>query len=145
MAHAESILREPLTDWDEVYFRIRASSLGCDMDSSTFIRTPIGYINKISKYIDDEEQREANIRSVTTAQLAVLLINVAHGFSGKRGNTPKVKATDFLPFPEWKPTNSNSASQIDPITKQILTQLIRRRAIPMYVFVSLLSSDPEDG
>lgn len=45
---------------------------------------------------------------------------------------------DFLPFPNWKPSNLEAEGPDQP-TKFILSELLRNRQIPMHVFVALIT------
>jgi hypothetical protein len=125
-----------------LYVRIKSSPLGAEYNRDSFVRTPIGVLRELMEHISSEEQRCANINSITQAHLAVLVITIAHGLSGSRRNPPKVKANEFLPFPDWRP-NEEDKPQLDQFTRQTLTKLIKGRRIPMHVFVALLSL-PED-
>lgn len=102
------------------------------------MRTPIGLINHALKAISDHEQANANINSMTTATLTNLVLQVAHSFSGSKRNLHKSKPQDYLPFPNWEPEHSPT-TQIDSATKKVLITLLRKRAIPMSIFTSLMT------
>jgi hypothetical protein len=110
--------------------------MGQDFPAPKFLRTPISTIRWILRELDDAEKVEANVNAITTARLTQVIIQVAHGFSGSKSAAPKVKPTDFLPFPDWKPT-STEADGPDQPTKFILSELIRSRQIPLHVFTAL--------
>jgi hypothetical protein len=67
-----------------------------------------------------------------------VLINVAHGFSGSKGKAPKINVKDFLPFPDWEPEAKKNEGPSDS-TAKVLVKLLKKRAIPTYVFTSLKS------
>ena len=121
------------------------SPLGDDFTRDRFVRTPTKTIKRVLAAISEEEKRSANMSSLTTAQLAHLLLNVAHGFSGAKGSAPKVKPKDFLPFPDWRPSSTVDADGPDQTTRFILGQLIKDRTIPMHVFKALMSAPSTDG
>lgn len=88
-----------------------------------------------------DNQNKANIQSAATAQLANLLLNVAHAFSGSKGGGPKTRPQDFLPFPRLEEELlSERGDGPDEFTKLILKELLKTRKLPMYIY-SLLS-DP---
>lgn len=138
-------LRAPLTDWDMVYMRVRLSALGGDFPRERFVRTPIGILNKVLVLVDNDYQRKLNELSYTTAQLNQLLLSVAHGFSGSKGRRPQTKPQDFLPFPDWKPLNKESATGPDSTTKALLFSLHKNHRIPVHVFTALISSPAVDS
>lgn len=86
--------------------------------------------------LDDQEKSQANIRAITAARLTNLVLQVAHSYSGSKKAGPKSSPEDFLPFPHWKPANSQAEGPNQP-TKFILSELLRNRQIPVHVFVSL--------
>lgn len=143
MRHAESVLKAPTTDWDDLYLRVKFSPVGADFNPSSFLRTPIASIRTILAKIDSEEQRVANIAAYTQANLTHLVVNVAHGFSGSKKAAPRIKPKDFLPFPDWEPTQSR-AERIDAGTSFVLSQLVKQRRIPMHVFTALMSPPESD-
>jgi hypothetical protein len=130
------LLRSPLTDWDQIYVRVRCSPMGVDYPAERFLRTPISTLRWLLRQIDDAEQAKANLASITTARLTQLVVQVAHGFSGSKRAAPKVKPNEFLPFPDWKPASTEVDGPDQP-TKFILSELIRTRQIPLHVFATL--------
>jgi hypothetical protein len=139
LAQSEDRLKAPETDWDEIYIRLRSSVLKDDFDRERFVRTPIGVLNRALEYVEDEEQRRANINAATTANLIQVVIAVAHGFSGAKGKAPSVNMKDFLPFPEWQPRQRVNSNGPDSATKFVLTKLMRNYQIPVHVFSSMIS------
>ncbi len=88
------------------------------------------------RQIDDLERSRVNTESVTTAQLAALVVQVAHGFSGSKRPAPKVQSRDFLPYPDWRPAAAPSDGPDAP-TKFVLSELVRTRCIPLHVYAAL--------
>jgi len=122
--------------------RLRCSEIGSDYPAERFLRTPISSIRWLLRQLDDREKAQANLASLTSARLAHLVLQTAHGMSGSKRAAPKTKPADFLPFPEWKPTSVEAEGPDQP-TKFILTELIRTRQIPMHVFASLMTPAEE--
>lgn len=128
-------LRSPLTDWDSFYFRIRTSPIGADFPRERFLRTPISVLKWVMDKVVDKEQADANLTSLSTARMADLLLRVAHSFGGSK-KPVRSMPKDWLPFPNYKPS-AKEADQADEPTKFILTELVQRFEIPVYVFVAL--------
>lgn len=139
---AEHTLKVELTDWDTVYLKIRMSPLGVDYPREAFLRTPVQTIVHLLSHIDNEDQRNSNVNSITTAKLCAQVIAIAHGMSGSKGKRPKISIEDYLPFPDWSPT-AEVRKGPDDDTKKILSSLIRERKLPMYVFVQLITAPTE--
>lgn len=118
--------------------RLRMSALGAEFPRERFMSTPVRLIDKALQEISNHEQATANINSMSTATLANLVLQVAHGLSGSKRAAPKTKAQDYLPFPNWTPT-SDKVQRLDPITKAALVTLARQQRIPVHVFSSLMS------
>ena len=83
----------------------------------------------------DKEQADANLASLSTARMADLLLKVAHSFGGSK-KAAKGVPKDWLPFPDYTPS-AKEADQADEPTKFILSELVHRFEIPVYVFVAL--------
>ena len=132
----EQHLRTPVTDWDDIYLRLKASPLGTDFNRDQFLRTPIAVIRRVLDRIASIEQEKANAYSVSTARLTSVLINIAHGFSGSKSKAPKIDVKDFLPYPDWAPEAQETEGPSET-TIHILVNLVKRNAIPRHVFVSL--------
>lgn len=115
---------------------MRASPVGSDFTPERFLRTPISTIRWLLRQIDDHDKGRANTESVTTARLATLVMQVAHGLSGSKRPAPKVKPQEFLPYPDWKPEAASSDGPDAP-TKFILSELVRTRRIPLHVYAVL--------
>lgn len=138
------MLRTPETDWDRLYLRLRMSPLGSDYPRERFLRTPIAALGELMVYLENEEQRQANIQSAAVGKLGVQLAYIAWGFAGGKGGKPQVELKHFLPFPEWKP--SLPTSTLDgptPETRSMLTRLFKERKLPAHVYTQLTTS-PED-
>lgn len=120
-----------------IYIRVRSSKIGSDFPAERFIRTPISTIRWLLRQIDDAEKAQANMAAITTARLTQIVIQVAHAFSGSKHSSPKTKLTEFLPFPDWKPSASSEADGPDQPTKFVLSELVRTRQVPLHVFTAL--------
>lgn len=138
LSECETLLRTPLTDWDDIYFKLRASPLKDDFTRERFVRTPVSVIRWATKRALDHEQEQANLQALTTARLTATLIQIAHGFSGSKGPAPRLQVKDFLPFPDWKP-DIEAAEGPDEVTRYLLSNLARARRIPMHVFSALMT------
>lgn len=138
MIECGEVLRKQPTDWDSVYFQLRASPIGADFPRDVFVRTPITVIRWALREINLREQERINAESITTARLIATLINVAHAFSGSKRATPKINVTDYLPYPAASKETSEQDGP-DDHTKLILAQLGRTRQIPPHVMVALMS------
>ncbi len=125
-----------------MYVRIRCSPLGEDYPSAKFLRTPIRTIRRVIQLIDDQEKYKSNVASLTSAQLACVVLQTAHAFSGSKGRGPKSIPKDFLPFPKWKPSSEQSDGP-DQATLHILGSLVRTFSIPLHVYAGL-SKPAED-
>lgn len=120
------------------------SALGSEFTGSTFLRTPTKVIRRALAIVEDEEQRRANIDSLSSAHIAQIVIAVAHGFSGSKGRPPKTKTKDFLPFPAWSPASVGDEGGPDESTRFVLIQLINQALLPPHVFTALIIR-PEGG
>lgn len=119
-----------------MFFRLRASVLGVDFPRERFVRTPIVLLKKALDFVSDIEQREANRDSITQAQMTDLLLKIAHGFSGSKKAPPRTLPKDFLPFPKYR-APSQELDEADQPTKFVLSELVKRFQLPVYVFVAL--------
>lgn len=118
------------------YLRLRVSKMGVDYPKEVFLRTPISLLKKVMDFVLDQAQLEANTAAVTQAQTADLILKIAHGFSGSKRPPPKSLPRDFLPYPKYKPPAAAS-DEADAPTKFVLTELVKRFRIPVYVFTAL--------
>ena len=115
---------------------MRTSAIGDDFPRERFLRTPITALKKALDYVTDLDQQSANRDSVTQAQVADLLVKIAHGYSGSKKPPPKCTPKDFLPYPNYRPPAAET-DEADPPTKFVLTELVKRFMIPVYVFTAL--------
>lgn len=122
---------------------MRCSEIGADYPAERFLRTPISSIRWLLRQLDDREKGQANLASVSTARLAHIVLQAAHGMSGSKSAAPKVQPKDFLPYPDWRPSTAEADGPDQP-TKFILTELIKTRQIPMHVFASLITRAEEE-
>lgn len=120
------------------------SSLGADFPKDVFARTPLGIIRRVLSAVDNEDQRQANINSVTAAQLVQVVLSVAQGFAGGKAKPLKTQPQDFLPFPNWSPDGEMKEHGPNQATKFVITQLMRDGLLPTHIFAALLSP-PERG
>lgn len=118
------------------------SALGEDFPRERFLRTPISTIRWALRQLDDREQAQANLEALPTARLTQLVIQIAHGLSGSKRTAPKTKVQEFLPFPDWRPATAEAHGPDQP-TRFILTELGKKRLLPLHVMVSLLT--PSDS
>ena len=115
---------------------MRSSPVGGDFTPARFLRTPISTIRWLLRQIDDLEYARTNAASASTARLAAVVVQVAHGFSGSKRPAPKVHPREFLPYPDWKPASAPSDGPDGP-TKFILSELVRHRQMPLHVYAAL--------
>lgn len=109
--------------------------MGADFPRERFLRTPITTLKWLMDKLMDKEQADANLAQLSTARMADLVLKVAHGFSGSK-KPQRGLPKDWLPFPNYRP-NTKEADQADEPTKFILSELVHRFEIPVYVFVAL--------
>lgn len=95
-------------------------------------------IRWVLREIDDFEKSQANIQSISVARLASTVVSIAHGLSGAQGPAPDVQDKHFLPFPDWKPSDTPESGP-SAETREVLMRLFKRAQIPHYVFTALLS------
>jgi len=105
--------------------------LGQEYDRSKFLRTPISEIRFILQKSGEEEKRQANISSISTAKLAHIVLQTAAAMSGSKEKV-QVKVENFLPF-ELESGNDTG----DDLTREILSKLVRSRRIPTHVIAAL--------
>lgn len=114
-----------------------------DFPRERFLRTPVRAIRRALRYVEDQEQAQANRDSVTAARLCQIVLQAAHNFSGSKRAAPKLNAKDFLPYPDWRPATEDATGPDQP-TKFILSELGKQRLIPVHVLVALMTP-PERG
>lgn len=83
----------------------------------------------------EKEQADANLAAVTNARLADLVLKLGHSFSGSKKKATGIPK-DWLPFPDYRP-QAKEADHADEPTRFILSELVHRFEIPVYVFVAL--------
>lgn len=108
------------------------------------MRTPLSLLKKAYDYVLNAEQAKANQDSITQAQMTDLLLKIAHGFSGSKKKAPSTKPKDFLPYPHHRPIGS-TADEADAPTKFVLTELVKRFAIPVHIYVALNGRVDDQG
>ena len=114
------------------------SALGPDFPQERFLRTPISTLRWVLAKLSDQEQAEANLLALPTARLTHTVIQIAHGFSGSNRAAPKLDIKSFLPYPDWQPAGAQAEGPSAP-TRFVLTELAKRRALPVHVFTALMS------
>lgn len=102
------------------------------------MRTPVRTLRWVLREIDDQEKAKANLDALATARLSHLVLQVAYGLSGSKRKPPRTDPKDFLPYPDWKPSSDESDGPDQP-TKFILSELIKKHALPVHVFTALVS------
>lgn len=113
-----------------------------DYPAERFARTPISHIHRIIDELDNCQQSDANLASITSAQLCHLVRQAIHIFSQSAGSTSTGDPRQYLPFPEWAPPKAEPKGPSE-MTALVLRDALRRREIPMHVFVALIS--PPEG
>lgn len=114
-----------------MYLQIKSTKLGSDYNKATFARTPIGELYGILEFSFSEEKRAANIQSIATAKLAMIVIQVAQGFAGSKTSS-KVKLDDLLPF-----ALNISAAETESETTAIISKMAGQGKIPIHVLAAI--------
>ncbi len=117
--------------------RLAFSPVGYEFPRDTFVRTPIKALSRVLDWCALHEKHAANRDSITQAQMAHLLLNVAHGFSGSKKAAPKARIQDFLPYPQYKGPDKESDGP-DEATRFVLSEIARKGQIPAYVLAALM-------
>lgn len=123
---------------------MRSSAYGLDYPPERFARTPIRHIQRILTDLDNKEQAEANLASASTAQLCYMVRQAINIFSHSTTPLSGVDPKTYLPFPEWSPPSAKPRGPSE-MTALILREALRRREIPMQVFVALITPPENDG
>jgi len=123
---------------------VRGSVYGADYPPERFSRTPISCIRLVLRELDHREQAEANLASSTTARLCFLLRQGLHAHSGATTPLTDVDIKSYLPFPDWKPPTEEVKGPSE-MTALVLRETLRRREIPMHVFIALITPPESDG
>ena len=79
----------------------------------------------------EEEKRKANIHSISTAKLALIVVQVAQAMSGSKKET-KISIDDMLPF-----ALNEEQSTVRTETQEILSKLTRQGRMPIHVIAAL--------
>jgi hypothetical protein len=109
------------------------------------VRTPVSQINWLLEQASYNAYEEANLHSLSTAQLAALVVSIAHGLSGSKGARPNIKPQDFLPFADLdKVRRRKRASAPTEPTRKVLGELMRQMRLPVHVFTALITPHTED-
>lgn len=87
---------------------------------------------------------DADVQSFTTARLAALVVQIAHGMSGAKGPAPKITAKDYLPFGQAAQLSTTATDGPSEATKLVLIDVMKRGEIPPAVFHSLYTPAPLD-
>ncbi len=117
---------------------MRGSVYGADYPAERFARTPISHIRRILTELDNKVQAEANLASATNAQLCFLVRQAVHVFSHSTTPLTGISNKTYLPFPDWKPPSAKPSGPSE-MTALALRETLRRRELPMHVFVALIT------
>ena len=79
----------------------------------------------------EEEKRQANINSISTAKLALIVVQVAQAMSGSKKET-KMSIDDMLPF-----ALNEEQSTARTETQELISRLTRQGKIPVHVIAAL--------
>ena len=134
LKQAQETLSLPETDWEEIYFRLRVSPLGADFPAEVFIRTPIKVIRKALSKVENLEQYQANLHSLTAQRGAALLFTALHTTQGHK--PPSMDERKLLPFPDWRPDNAPVLGPTEQ-TLKVLRKVFAERRIPLAAFTAL--------
>lgn len=115
------------------------SSIGAEFTRERFLRTPISTIRWLLTELDDHEKEQANISSITTAQLAALVVQIAHAYSGSKSKSPAANPVSFLPYADWRPSGAKEGAGPDKATQMVLAELGGQRRLPVHVLAALLT------
>lgn len=83
------------------------------------------------EFVYEEEKRRANIASISTAKLALVVVNVAQALAGSKKEA-KLTIDELLPFVL---NEEVAAKQTE--TEEILNKVIRERKLPVHVVAAL--------
>jgi hypothetical protein len=83
------------------------------------------------EFVYEEEKRRANIASISTAKLALVVVNVAQALAGSKKEA-KLTLDELLPFVL---NEEVAAKQTE--TEEILNKVIRERKLPVHVVAAL--------
>ena len=95
------------------------------------MRTPIKEIRYILQKWAEEEKRQANISSISTAKLAHIVLQTASAMAGSKGEG-KSEVGESSSFELESDNDTN-----DDLTREILSKLVKSRRIPTHVVAAL--------
>lgn len=124
------LAQKPL-DITTLYLQVRSSRFGQDYDKPTFLRTPLKELFRVLEFVFEEEKRSANVQSIATAKLAMIVIQVAQGYAGNK-NPSKVTIDDLLPF-----ALNTKTAEVESETGNIIAKLTRESKLPVHVIAAL--------
>ncbi len=110
---------------------MKSSSLGCEYTRDSFLRTPLKEVYTILEFVYEEEKRHANITSISTAKLALIVVQVAQAMSGSKKDS-KLSMDDMLPF-----ALNEEQSTTQSETQELISKLTRQGRIPIHVIAAL--------
>jgi hypothetical protein len=105
--------------------------MGAEYTRDSFLRTPLKEIYAVLEFSFEEEKRRANIDSISTAKLALIVMQVAQGLAGSKAPN-KLSIDDILPF-----ALNESVSQQQTETTEIINKLVRSGQLPVHVIAAL--------
>lgn len=129
------MLNSELTNWDDLYLRIKFSALGSDFTTDRFLATPIKTLLWLVEKITEHEQLQHNIAAIPVAHLNTQVTWALYGMGGGKGPKPRVGPKDFLPFPEGTRPKTRVAD-LDA-TRASLKQALATGELPYDIFIAL--------
>lgn len=138
---AREELQRPITNWDEVYIRIKLSPLGGDFNPQVFLATPVRIISWLLDQLNLHECRQQNAASISTAYLNHQLLWAIYGQGGGKGPKPTAKVKDFLPYPQTLSDSSKGpqgrGANVSEASRITLKRLLSAGLLPYDIFITL--------
>jgi hypothetical protein len=128
--YRQYLAQKPL-DITTLYLQVRSSRFGHDYDKPKFLRTPLKELFRVLEFVFEEEKRSANIQSIATAKLAMIVIQIAQGYAGNK-KPSTITIDDLLPF-----ALNTKMSEIESETGNIVAKLTRESRLPIHVIAAL--------
>lgn len=126
---------------------MRVSAIGVDYPLDKYLQTPTTELQYVMEVVVNEEQRVANLAANTAAKAIVISQYNTRAAAGSKDSTP-IDPKQYLPYPEWKPIEvirAEKAKAIKPEARrdtiEVLTKLLKQRAIPMHVYAALMRKE----
>lgn len=99
-----------------------------------FLATPIREIRAVLKYLDNHEQKSANVSALTMQRATQLLVECLVAVNG--GKPPEIDYKQLLPYPDWKPEGAKITGP-SAETVAIARKLFGQRRIPLCTFLAI--------